>query len=74
MRPLFPLSPRISTAGQDATDVFFGLHRHEVLLKPNYARLQIGTIKGEQEQITAPRPGEISRVPYGEAPWLTPGE
>ena len=63
-----------STAGQDATDAFFGLHRHEVLLKPNYARLQIGMIKGEQEQITAPQPGQISRVPYAEAPWLTPGK
>ncbi|KAF8340591.1 acyl-CoA dehydrogenase/oxidase [Cantharellus anzutake] len=60
-------------AGQDATDVFFGLHRHEVLLKPQYARLQIGTIKGEEEQIKAPRPGQLSRMPYGEAPWLTPG-
>ncbi|KAJ7066020.1 acyl-CoA dehydrogenase/oxidase [Mycena amicta] len=31
------------TAGQDATEAFFGLHRHEVLLQPQYARLQIAT-------------------------------
>ena len=66
--------PRLSAAGQDATDVFFSLHRHEVLLQPQYARLQIGTIEGEEEQIKAPQPGELSRMPYGEAPWLTPSE
>lgn len=60
-------------AGQDATKVFFGLHRHEVLVKPAYARLQIGTIKGESESILAPQPGDISKVPYAEPTWLTPG-
>ncbi|KAF8318489.1 acyl-CoA dehydrogenase NM domain-like protein [Clavulina sp. PMI_390] len=60
-------------AGQDATESFFGLHRHEILLKPNYARLQIGTIKGEKEEIVAPKPGDLSLVPYAEAPWLTKG-
>lgn len=63
----------MDVAGQDATDAFFGLHRHEILLKPNYARLQIGTIKGEKEEITAPKPGDLSLVPYAEAPWLTKG-
>jgi len=59
-------------AGQDATDSFFSLHRHEVLLKYN-TRLQIGTIEGEEEDIKAPKPGQLSRMPYGEAPWLTRG-
>ena len=60
-------------AGQDATEVFFSLHRHEVLLRPVYARLQIGTIKGESEVIKSPVPGELSGVPYAEPTWLTPG-
>ncbi|KAG8764847.1 hypothetical protein FRC16_008244, partial [Serendipita sp. 398] len=32
-------------AGQDATKIFYSLHRHEVLQKPSYARLQIGVIR-----------------------------
>ena len=60
-------------AGQDATKIFFGLHRHEVLLKPAYARLQIGTLEGEGAVILAPVPGELSAVPYAEPTWLTNG-
>ncbi|KAJ7179593.1 acyl-CoA dehydrogenase/oxidase [Mycena filopes] len=44
-------------AGQDATQAFFGLHRLEVLHRPSYARLQIGTIQ----------------VPYAEPTWLSSG-
>ncbi|KIM45769.1 hypothetical protein M413DRAFT_440807 [Hebeloma cylindrosporum] len=62
-----------SVAGKDATEVFFGLHRHEVLLRPQYKRLQIGTVQGQTEQIKAPIPGELSRVPYGEPTWLSQG-
>ncbi|KAH9483021.1 Acyl-CoA dehydrogenase apdG [Psilocybe cubensis] len=62
-----------SVAGKDATQVFFGLHRHEVLLRPQYARLQIGTVQGETEQIKAPVPGALSKVPYGEPTWLSQG-
>ncbi|KAF8966403.1 peroxisomal acyl-CoA-dehydrogenase [Flammula alnicola] len=62
-----------SVAGKDATQVFFGLHRHEVLLRPQYKRLQIGTVQGQKEQIRAPAPGELSRVPYGEPTWLSKG-
>ena len=61
------------TAGQDATDAFFGLHRHEVLLRPQYARLQVGSIEGEEETIKAPVPGELSTVPYAEPTWLSEG-
>ncbi|KAG6375020.1 hypothetical protein JVT61DRAFT_3799 [Boletus reticuloceps] len=60
-------------AGKDATDVFFGLHRHEVLLRPQYARLQIGTVRGETERIKPPAPGALSRVPYAEPTWLSAG-
>ncbi|CCM04990.1 uncharacterized protein FIBRA_07188 [Fibroporia radiculosa] len=59
--------------GQDATEVFYGLHRHEVLEKPQYARLQIGTITGEKSELHSRRTGELSTVPYGEPTWLSPG-
>ncbi|RDB25903.1 Very long-chain specific acyl-CoA dehydrogenase, mitochondrial [Hypsizygus marmoreus] len=60
-------------AGQDATEAFFGLHRYEVLQRPQYSRLQIGTIQGEKQQIF-PRPvGGLSTVPYAEPTWLTAG-
>nr|GAT56055.1 acyl-CoA dehydrogenase [Mycena chlorophos] len=60
-------------AGQDATDAFFGLHRQEVLLRPQYARLQIGTISGASPSIQARPAGSLSLVPYAEPTWLTPG-
>jgi len=62
-----------SSAGKDATQVFFGLHRHEVLFKPQYKRLQIGRLKGHTEQIKSLSPGELSNVPYAEPIWLSPG-
>ena len=60
-------------AGQDATEVFYQLHRHEVLLKPGYARLQIGTIEGESVTIQAGVAGELSTIPYAEPTWLNDG-
>ncbi|CCA69912.1 related to acyl-coa dehydrogenase, long-chain specific precursor [Serendipita indica DSM 11827] len=60
-------------AGQDATKIFFSLHRHEVLLKPAYARLRIGSIKDESPTIIAASPGELSAVPYAEPTWLSKG-
>lgn len=60
-------------AGQDATDAFFGLHRHEVLLRPQYARLQIGTIEGLSELVKSPAPDALSSVPYAEPTWLSEG-
>ncbi|PIL36630.1 hypothetical protein GSI_00319 [Ganoderma sinense ZZ0214-1] len=62
-----------TVAGKDATDAFFGLHRHEVLLRPQYARLQVGTIAGQKEYIKAAVPGELSGVPYAEPAWLSQG-
>lgn len=60
-------------AGQDATEVFYGLHRHEVIVKPQYARLQIGVIDGEESVIISRAPGELSTVPYAEPTWLSDG-
>ncbi|KAG6857225.1 hypothetical protein H0H87_007644 [Tephrocybe sp. NHM501043] len=60
-------------AGQDATDTFFSLHRYEVLLKPQYSRLQIGTVVGEEQQIFPRALGALSKVPYAEPTWLTEG-
>jgi hypothetical protein len=42
-------------------------------LKPQYKRLQIGTIRGEEENIKAPTPGQPSKVPYAEPTWLSKG-
>lgn len=70
--PLFQ-SQACSSAGQDVTETFYGLHRHEVLERPQYKRLQIGTIRGEKSVIYDRVVGEISQVPYAEPTWLTPG-
>jgi hypothetical protein len=53
--------------------VFFGLHRQGVLFKPQYKRLQIGTVQGRTEQIESHSPGEMSNVPYAEPTWLSLG-
>lgn len=60
-------------AGKDATSAFFSLHRHEVLLTPRYARLQIGRISGAKELVPAPAKGALSEMPYGEPSWLAKG-
>ena len=60
-------------AGQDATEAFFGLHRHEVLLRPQYQRLQIGVIVDDEEQIPPRIAGSLSQVPYAEPTWLSDG-
>lgn len=41
--------------------------------KPQYQRLQIGVIAGEEPSIRAHAFGDISGVPYAEPAWLTPG-
>ncbi|PWO01430.1 acyl-CoA dehydrogenase NM domain-like protein [Tilletiopsis washingtonensis] len=58
-------------AGQEATETFFGLHLHEVLLRPSYSRLVIGTIKGEESVIVPDELGAPSKVPYAEPMWLS---
>ena len=60
-------------AGQDATEAFYGLHRHEVLERPQYARLQIGVLRGEKSVITGRLIGGLSNVPYAEPTYLTKG-
>ncbi|XP_006459788.1 hypothetical protein AGABI2DRAFT_202171 [Agaricus bisporus var. bisporus H97] len=74
---LHPGGPNVllaeTVAGTDATQAFFSLHRHEILLKPQYKRLQIGTIQGEEETIKSMKPGELSKVPYAEPTWLSNG-
>ena len=63
----------IITAGQDATDAFFSLHRFEVLKRPQYARLKIGTVQGEEPQINTNPAGSLSDVPFAEPTWLSKG-
>ena len=60
-------------AGQDATEAFYGLHRHEVLERPQYARLQIGVLRDEQSVITGRLVGGLSSVPFAEPTYLTKG-
>ncbi|KAF9468138.1 peroxisomal acyl-CoA-dehydrogenase [Collybia nuda] len=60
-------------AGQDATEAFYGLHRHEVITKPQYLRLQIGVLEGERSVMHSRIVGELSKVPYAEPTWLSDG-
>lgn len=53
--------------------MFFGLHRLDVLQRPQYSRLQVGAIRGQAETIKPLAPGELSLVPYAEPTWLTAG-
>ncbi|KAI6821241.1 acyl-CoA dehydrogenase [Hortaea werneckii] len=57
-------------AGQDATEAFYNLHRHEVLQQ--YSDLCIGTVEGEKPEVIDPQPGDLSQVPYAEPLWLSP--
>ena len=70
--PCSPFLSAIHTAGGDATEAFFGLHRFDVLEKPQYQRLQIGVIEGEEPTVEGGhRAGKLSKVPYGEPSWLS---
>ena len=57
-------------AGQDATEAFYNLHRHEVLQQ--YKALCIGTLEGEKPEAIDHKPGDLSTVPYAEPLWLNP--
>lgn len=46
---------------------------HDVIVKPQFARLQIGVIEGEESVIHGRVVGEISKVPYAEPTWLVDG-
>lgn len=60
-------------AGQDATEAFFSLHRYEILQRPQYSRLAIGTLAGAEQQVFPKSVGGLSNVPYAEPTWLTSG-
>lgn len=51
-----------AVAGQDGTELFFGLHRSSVLQEKRYAKLKVGTIAGAKAKVV-----EKGTVPYGEA-------
>lgn len=38
-----------------------------------YKRLVIGKVHSEAQQLLPPAPGALSKVPYGEATWLSQG-
>jgi alkylation response protein AidB-like acyl-CoA dehydrogenase len=55
----------MQVAGKDATQEFYGLHRHSVLVK--YApRLIVGVVQNETPKVEATLPGSISHMPYAE--------
>ncbi|KAI9727207.1 MAG: hypothetical protein M1834_008467 [Cirrosporium novae-zelandiae] len=58
-------------AGQDATTVFYNLHRQEVLEKYKNS-LCLGVLGGEAPEVIESNPGDLSPVPYAEPLWLRP--
>ena len=44
-----------------------------MLLRPQYARLQIGTVEGQDEVIKPLAADALSAVPYAEPTWLSNG-
>jgi len=62
-----------AVAGQDATEAFYGLHRHEVLERSQYARLRVGVLKGEKSVLVGRVVGGLSGVPYAEPTYLSKG-
>lgn len=55
----------LSYAGKDCTQEFYSFHRQEVLQK--YKKLKIGSLEGSSPTVLKQIPGQISKVPYGEA-------
>src|SRR5262249_26065400 len=56
--------------GKDATEAFYGLHRHEVILKMG-PKLVIGRIEGSDENAQPlETPADLSSVPFAEAPFF----
>ncbi|KXS21857.1 acyl-CoA dehydrogenase NM domain-like protein [Gonapodya prolifera JEL478] len=58
-------------AGKDATEAFYGLHRHDVIVKFG-PRLAIGTVANESPKVVN-TVGAFSQVPYAEAPQVRKG-
>jgi len=61
-------------AGQDATEVFYSLHKHEIITGKFGPRLMVGSIKGETSKIAAANKwSDLSTVPFGETPHFQRG-
>lgn len=45
--------------------MFYSLHKGEVLLRPQFKRLQIGVVPGQEERFRPLPLGSLSPVPYG---------
>ncbi|KAI9099326.1 acyl-CoA dehydrogenase/oxidase [Phlyctochytrium arcticum] len=56
----------LQVAGQDATEQFYGLHRHDVMEKFG-PRFIIGQVSGEKPTLELTASGTISKVPYAES-------
>ncbi|PFH55558.1 hypothetical protein XA68_18040 [Ophiocordyceps unilateralis] len=57
-------------AGRDATEAFYGFHRHEVLVRYGPS-LAVATIRDEEPKIAVTEKGKLSAIPYAEPAWLT---
>ena len=45
------LPPLTDAAGSDATDVFYGMHRAEILQEKKYARFKVGKVCVQRERM-----------------------
>lgn len=59
--------PADQYAGTDATEVFFELHRADVLTKPGREKLIVGRLEGQAPMVPVD-PGDLSAVPFSEMP------
>lgn len=59
----------LNFAGKDTTELFYQLHRQEVLSKFG-PKLVVGKVKGSKQTIVVPKPGDASPIPWAEASWL----
>jgi alkylation response protein AidB-like acyl-CoA dehydrogenase len=59
------LPPLLEVAGGDATELFFSLHRAEVLAEPRYAKLRVGTLR-DAAAAAMPAVAALGVTPYAE--------
>ena len=60
------LPPLLEVAGADATELFFSLHRAEVLAEPRYAKLRVGTLRGDDGTAASAPAAALGVTPYAE--------
>jgi cytochrome b involved in lipid metabolism len=61
------LPPLLELAGTECTEAFYGLHRAEVLMRPQFAKLRIGSLEGRGEGEADTAASSSADVPYAES-------